>query len=68
MRDATELEANSINDYVNRISVDTGVNFHNRRGERGMIKWIFAHIIEVYYNELECVYGVPIKHYRIHFR
>ena len=38
MRDATELEVNSINDYVNRISVDTGVNFHNLRGERGMIK------------------------------
>lgn len=33
-----------------------------------MIEWIFNHIIEVYYNELECVYGVPIKHYRIHFR
>lgn len=37
MRDATELEVNSINDYINRISVDTDVNFYNRRGERGMI-------------------------------
>ena len=38
MRDATELEVNSINDYINRISVDTDVNFYNRRGERGMTK------------------------------
>ena len=30
MRDATDLEANSINDYVNCISVDTDVNFYNR--------------------------------------
>ena len=37
MRDATELEANSVNDYVNRISIDTGVNFFNRRGGQGMI-------------------------------
>ena len=36
MRDATELEANNVNDYINRISVDTGVNFHNLRGEREM--------------------------------
>ena len=36
MRDATELEANNVNDYINRISVDTGVNFHNLRGGRGM--------------------------------
>ena len=34
MRDATELEVNSINDYINRISVDTGMNFHNRRGDK----------------------------------
>lgn len=31
-------------------------------------EWILSHVIECYYNELECVYGVPIKHYRIHFR
>lgn len=55
MRDATELEANSINDYVNRISVDTGVNFHNRRGERGMIDWIFCHLIGDYVLQIDFI-------------
>ena len=28
MRDATELEANSVNSYVDSISIDTGVSFY----------------------------------------
>ena len=51
MRDATELEANGVNDYVNRISVDTGVNFHNRRGERGMIAQVPTEVIPVWFIE-----------------
>lgn len=34
MRDASHLESNSVNSYVNNISVDTGTSFYDQRGYR----------------------------------
>lgn len=36
MRNASRLESNSVNNYINNISVDTGTSFYNQRGDRRM--------------------------------
>ena len=36
MRNASRLESNSVNNYINNISVDTGTSFYNKRGDRRM--------------------------------
>ena len=36
MRSASRLESNSVNNYINNISVDTGTSFYNQRGDGRM--------------------------------
>lgn len=34
MRDASHLESNNVNSYINSISMDTGMSFYNQRGDK----------------------------------
>ena len=40
MRDASQLEADSVNSYISSISVDTGMRFYNQRGDGRMTTFI----------------------------